>query len=383
MTAPWGSVNSRVFDALSSGALVITNGVLGSKGTFGGKLPTYSTASELSALLKHFLSNDAARKNLTRELSMFVRKEHSYSKRAEEFSTALDDFGFSLKKKSKNDKSQNSVIKLKSRKKSVRHESISRTQSAGQVRVGAAPRRAICIGVRTYESHKAWLEVLLRSLVAQHAKSPMGDSLDLQIFISDTERNSVFLPGSSATSTRFTFSHALEEIVNRVNKDLNPGRSSQAHVVWDVNSPKRTFRNPFYGYDETDSLVDFMANLPQCEWMMMTNGDNSYNSAWFNAVAPLANDPTVELIGWDFITHHKRNGDGQQHIRISMTRGFVDLASVLVRTSKIVESKGKYLPDAMLTKDLFARDFYFLTGVLELIAPSAIRLLHRVFLLHQ
>ena len=378
VTAPWGSVNSRVFDALSSGALVITNGVLGSKGTFNGELPTYSTASELSALLKFYLTNDNARKNLTHALSKFVRTMHSYTKRGEEFAEALTDFGLHLKKRTDSDHKNSAVVEhISAATKHVKHAHSSPERNS------TGPLRAICVGVRTYESHKAWLEVLLRSLMAQHSKSSFYESLDLQIFIADTERNTVFNPSNSASSSRFTFSHALEEIVNRVNKDLNPDRAPQAHIVWDINSPKRTYRNPFYGYDDTDYLGDFMANLPQCEWIMMTNGDNSYNSAWFNAVAPLTNDKSVDLIGWDFITHHKRNGNGQQHIKISMNRGFVDLASVLVRTSKIVESKGRYLPDAMFTDDLFARDFYFLTELLKIIPTSAIRLLHQIFLLHQ
>lgn len=351
---------------------MITNGALGSHETFNGRLPTYSTAGELTSLLRYYLTNTAERESLTEELSKFVRVEHSYERRGEEFANSLVDVGIILEKHG------NQVEKISTMDSGIRVQ-------IGNLNISAnsAPMRSICIGVRTYESHKAWLEILLRSLVAQHSKSPLSELLDLQIFIADTERNTDFLPSNTAPSSRYTFSHALEEIVNRVNKDLNPSRTPQAHVVWDVNSPRRTYKNPFYGYDETDNLVDFMANLPQCEWMMMTNGDNSYNSAWFDAVAPLTNDKAIHLIGWDFITHHKRNGDGQQHIRISMERGFVDLASVLIRTSKIIESRGKYLPDAMFTDDLFARDFKILTELLKIIPTKAIRLLHRILLLHQ
>ena len=41
VTKDWGSVNSRVFDALAAGALVVTNGELGSTEVFEGKLPVY------------------------------------------------------------------------------------------------------------------------------------------------------------------------------------------------------------------------------------------------------------------------------------------------------------------------------------------------------
>ena len=62
VTAPWGSVNSRVFDALAAGALVISNGHLGVAETFGAAFPTFSTAADLRTLLKHYLDNDDKRK---------------------------------------------------------------------------------------------------------------------------------------------------------------------------------------------------------------------------------------------------------------------------------------------------------------------------------
>ena len=51
VTKPYGSVNSRVFDALMSGTLVISNGVKGSKELFNGQLPCYQTPQELEKLL--------------------------------------------------------------------------------------------------------------------------------------------------------------------------------------------------------------------------------------------------------------------------------------------------------------------------------------------
>jgi hypothetical protein len=384
VTLPWGSVNSRVFDALASGTLVVTNGALGSQETFNGKLPVYNTSAELCSLLRYYLTNDKIRETLVAELSQMVRKEHSYRRRAEEFADILNDVGVHLHKKDAiHEEVKSNFSKLSS-------YSSSAPQGAKE------PLRAICVGVRTYDSHNSWLEILLRSLVAQHSKSPLSRELDLQIFIADTERVAPFIPGNPPpVSSLYTFSHVIEEIVNRVNKDLDPDRSPQVHVVWDLNSPSRTYKNPFYGYDLTDNIVDLMTTLPQCEWMMMTNGDNAYNSAWFDAIAPITKDKNVDLIGWDFITHHKRDKDGinrrvpgeifagQQPIRINLNRGFCDLASILVRTSKVVESKGTYLPDSLFTRDLFARDFHSLTEIVRVIKPQAIKLIHRIFLIHQ
>ena len=66
VTKPFGSVNSRVFDALCSGVLVITNGELGSKLTFNGKLPTYNTEKELTDKIKFYLENEGKREDLIR-----------------------------------------------------------------------------------------------------------------------------------------------------------------------------------------------------------------------------------------------------------------------------------------------------------------------------
>ncbi|MEM7676521.1 MAG: glycosyltransferase, partial [Myxococcota bacterium] len=48
---PWGAMNSRVFDALASGALVVSNCAIGSEELFDGRLPVYNTPDELTALL--------------------------------------------------------------------------------------------------------------------------------------------------------------------------------------------------------------------------------------------------------------------------------------------------------------------------------------------
>lgn len=89
VTKPFGSVNSRVFDALASGTLVITNGLLGAKDTFEDKLPTYSTSEELQETLRYYLEHEKEREELVTELQMFVREYHSYDYRAEQLMAIL------------------------------------------------------------------------------------------------------------------------------------------------------------------------------------------------------------------------------------------------------------------------------------------------------
>lgn len=81
-TKQWGSVNSRVFDALAAGALVITNCVEGPQTLFDGLLPTYSTRQELEALLWRYLQDEDARQSLVEKLRRKVLESHTYAHRA-------------------------------------------------------------------------------------------------------------------------------------------------------------------------------------------------------------------------------------------------------------------------------------------------------------
>ena len=60
-TRPWASVNSRVFDALACGALVITNGVEGARETFGDAVPTYRSIAELEEKIRYFMEHEEER----------------------------------------------------------------------------------------------------------------------------------------------------------------------------------------------------------------------------------------------------------------------------------------------------------------------------------
>lgn len=84
VTKPYGSVNSRVFDAISAGALVLTNGYLGAQETFQGELPVYNNAQELQELLTFYLSNDDERLAKVKKLQEIVFSNHTYDIRAEQ-----------------------------------------------------------------------------------------------------------------------------------------------------------------------------------------------------------------------------------------------------------------------------------------------------------
>jgi O-antigen biosynthesis protein len=85
VTKDWGAANSRVFDAISAGAMVITNSAEVSKDAFGGKLPWFQNREELENLLHRFCGNENERVEVLTVLQDMVKKQHTYSHRAKQF----------------------------------------------------------------------------------------------------------------------------------------------------------------------------------------------------------------------------------------------------------------------------------------------------------
>ena len=83
-TLPYGAVNSRVFDALACGTLVISNNEKGSKDLFQGLLPTYRTREDLRQLLDRFLADESSRRETANRLREIVVDSHTYHHRARE-----------------------------------------------------------------------------------------------------------------------------------------------------------------------------------------------------------------------------------------------------------------------------------------------------------
>lgn len=92
VTKPWASVNSRVFDALAAGALVITNGEAGAREVFGDRLPTYTSREELTAEVQRQLTDEALRTRTAAALRAEVLREHTYDRRAEQLREILSTF---------------------------------------------------------------------------------------------------------------------------------------------------------------------------------------------------------------------------------------------------------------------------------------------------
>jgi GT2 family glycosyltransferase/spore maturation protein CgeB len=95
-TLPYQSINSRVFDALATGTLVITNCERGARELFDEDFPTYTDRRELRANLDLLLGDESRRIELAKRYKEIVLREHTYERRAEQLMELLRERVMSL-----------------------------------------------------------------------------------------------------------------------------------------------------------------------------------------------------------------------------------------------------------------------------------------------
>lgn len=89
VTKEWGSVNSRVFDALASGVLVVTNSEAGSAELFEGQLPVYRSPDSLREILARHLDDPDLYRETLQRLRERVLARHTYEIRAGELARII------------------------------------------------------------------------------------------------------------------------------------------------------------------------------------------------------------------------------------------------------------------------------------------------------
>ncbi len=92
VTKAFGAVNSRVFDALAAGDLVLTNGVIGAEETFEGLLPSFDSKEEFNQKLTYYLEHEEERQELVEKLKAFVLEHHTYDARANRLKEILEGY---------------------------------------------------------------------------------------------------------------------------------------------------------------------------------------------------------------------------------------------------------------------------------------------------
>lgn len=92
VTKKYGATNSRVYDALASGTLILSNGEIGAKETFKGKIPFFRSKEELNHLICYYMENEDERLAKVKELQKFVLENHTYEIRANTLKESLKDY---------------------------------------------------------------------------------------------------------------------------------------------------------------------------------------------------------------------------------------------------------------------------------------------------
>lgn len=316
VTKPWGSVNSRVFDALASGVLVITNGKLGSNDVFNSLLPVYESPSELVSMLDLYLNDQRKREDLVDSLRQVVLEQHTYPVRAEELVTYMNDMmGTDMIQ----DKvTTEDIPQMRRRGGDGRRSKESTSRNDDDENININPM--ICIGIRVYEGQPlTHLKLLLQSLELQRnnihmmsQKTTHGLLLDLSYFVVNTDEaswqymreledllSSINYPSASTTTTTSTskgdererriqkqrddysdYSHVRawlfgNDILHAADSNSNRGGRSDDNTD-NAGAGAGSF-DAFRGYDIVDKLLLMLQSREECEWIMMTNGDNMYH----------------------------------------------------------------------------------------------------------
>jgi len=89
-TVRWGNVNSRLYEALACGALVVTNTGLGLDETGLGEVPTFEDEPDLHAVVNRLLADPGGTAALAARLTEVVRTRHGFADRSRELLAFLD-----------------------------------------------------------------------------------------------------------------------------------------------------------------------------------------------------------------------------------------------------------------------------------------------------
>ena len=232
------------------------------------------------------------------------------------------------------------------------------------------------VAMRYNTGHAEVLSQTLSNMLSQYRSSHNKKKIGLRLYLTNTD----------VSEPRFN--KKLYKLIRDLNVQFGHG---SVQMVSSRGTPVRVSKNLLYGYDDSDILLDFLMNQSVCQWIMFTNGDNMYNTVWFNTITDLMlsrEHSDVQLIGWQFVTHHiradleTRTNQSQVLIKTRLRRAEVDLGSVVITSSAYKTSGARFLPEGVLTTDFYARDWWAIDKVLDIIDNNTL-VLPNILLFHQ
>ena len=334
----FGAMRSRYKDlvslALRSGRMVTTNCAAWAQAVYGPELATYSEeAGSLAATLAGLLDGSTSETSeapgsfarvaepVKGGLVERAREVERVAKRALDFREILRDYGVDQP----------------------------RACSAGEESTSGipAPKYTVCVGVRAFRRHINSLETTVMSLLHQEEKN---SRVQFKVLLMSTDARD--LNPDKRDAGAMAFRATLEQVRDDVNY-------WSGYSAVDIYEGSVTMPLPFFfAYDITESVRQHLLNHGSCDYIMFTNGDNVYSDKLVGTVLPEMRRKT-DIIGFDFRTHH-RDGD---IVRICPRRGELDVGAVMYRADALRRAGTSFLPEAIQTRSLFARDYFFHSGV--------------------
>ena len=149
------------------------------------------------------------------------------------------------------------------------------------------------------------------------------------------------------------------------------------------------YNKTLYAYDATDEALDaIVAAGAQCDYLLVTNGDNLYSAYLLDAIMPLM-DKRAPLIAWDFVSHHLRDNTANTHISVAIREKFIDLGSFAARFEFYKRYNLRFVANARefsgSCAGFFAADYCMAERVSRLAArlKARVALLHSILMFHQ
>mmetsp|Transcript_14700 Transcript_14700/g.29993 ORF Transcript_14700/g.29993 Transcript_14700/m.29993 type:complete len:515 (+) Transcript_14700:2-1546(+) len=222
-------------------------------------------------------------------------------------------------------------------------------------------RHQLCVIARAYSGQDI---TSFLSLARQESSN-----MEVRIFVLNTDAD------SEQNGVRFT--DRIKALAASSNEET--GRCN-VHLL----EPPFQSEPSTYGYDLTDWALEALIDSAGCTHFLTTNADNYYIPGFLAATEENINKGK-ELIAFDFLTHHPR--DGTNVINVKLERKFIDLGSFVTSAEVIRKSGATFLPNGLATEELFARDWFFVDKVQKYLKENQrqeqISLIHKVLYSHQ
>ena len=245
----------------------------------------------------------------------------------------------------------------------------------------SGPVPSFCVIVRTTHKHKVSLWALMMSLLVNRPPK-------LAVYVVNTDKGGGFpelrqMVQHANRLTGIKIFHDMGAIVNNsaAQQALGPG--------FNVTSLQD------FGYVLTDLVMEHILKVRDCEFMLVTNGDNLYGSDFFRAVVPPIQQGH-NLVAVHFVTHHPRDGSRSHtcgpyragtdmEIETGFEIGCVDLGAAVFATNIVERLNIRFALNALRQNPqagLYAADgITFMEMVKDINTRATV--VHRVLMLHQ